>query len=121
MRGTQTAISPPQSSVSLVGREKPAGTRPAFPLSGTCRLPPREAHGQTLLGAEKSRPALKWLLVWLAGPWAQSHASTISPPASPSVYVCAKSLQLCPTLCDPKDCSLRGSSVLGVLQARTVE
>ena len=28
----------------------------------------------------------------------------------------AKSLQLCPTLCDPMDCSLPGSSVHGILQ-----
>ena len=33
----------------------------------------------------------------------------------------AKSLQLCPTLCDPVDCTLPGSSVHGILQARTVE
>ena len=32
--------------------------------------------------------------------------------------VCAKSLQLCPSLCNPKDCSLPGSSVHGILQAR---
>ena len=30
----------------------------------------------------------------------------------------AKSLQSCPTLCDPVDCSLPGSSVHGILQAR---
>ena len=29
-----------------------------------------------------------------------------------------KSLLLCPTLCDPMDCSLSGSSVHGILQAR---
>ena len=29
--------------------------------------------------------------------------------------------QLCPTLCDPKDCSLPGSSVHGILQARILE
>ena len=29
-----------------------------------------------------------------------------------------KSLQSCPTLCDPMDCSLPGSSVHGILQAR---
>ena len=29
-----------------------------------------------------------------------------------------KSLQSCPTLCDPMDCSLLGSSVHGILQAR---
>ena len=36
-----------------------------------------------------------------------------------SVY--AKSLQSCLTLCDPKDCSLPGSSVNGILQARILE
>ena len=30
----------------------------------------------------------------------------------------AKLLQSCPTLCDPMDCSLPVSSVLGILQAR---
>ena len=29
--------------------------------------------------------------------------------------------QLCPTLCDPMDCSLPGSSVRGILQARILE
>ena len=33
----------------------------------------------------------------------------------------AKSLQLCPTLCDPIDCSPQGSSIPGILQARTLE
>ena len=33
----------------------------------------------------------------------------------------AKSLQSCPTLCDPIDSSLPGSSVPGILQARTLE
>ena len=33
----------------------------------------------------------------------------------------AKSPQLCPTLCDPMDCSPPGSSVHGILQARILE
>ena len=33
----------------------------------------------------------------------------------------AKSLQSCPTLCDPTDRSLPGSPVPGILQARTLE
>ena len=33
----------------------------------------------------------------------------------------AKSLQSCPTLCDPVDCSPPGSPVPGILQARTLE
>ena len=35
--------------------------------------------------------------------------------------MCAKSLQLCLTLCDPMNCSPPGSSVHGILQARTLE
>ena len=33
----------------------------------------------------------------------------------------AKSLQSCPTLCDPRDSGLPGSSIPGILQARTLE
>jgi len=33
----------------------------------------------------------------------------------------AKSLQLCPTLCDPIDGSPQGSAVPGILKARTLE
>ena len=33
----------------------------------------------------------------------------------------AKSLQSCPTLCDPRDVSPLGSSVPGILQARILE
>ena len=33
----------------------------------------------------------------------------------------AKSLQLCPTLCDPIDCSSPGSPIPGIFQARTLE
>ena len=33
----------------------------------------------------------------------------------------AKSLQSCPTLCDPIDSSPPGSAVPGILQARTLE
>ena len=35
--------------------------------------------------------------------------------------MCAKLLQLCLTLCDPVDCTLPGSSVCGILQARILE
>ena len=38
-----------------------------------------------------------------------------------SIVLPAKSLQSCPTLCDPMDCSLPGFSVHGILQARTLE
>ena len=38
-----------------------------------------------------------------------------------SIYICAKSLQLCPTFCNPMDCSPPGSSVHGTFQARILE
>jgi len=46
------------------------------------------------------------------------------PPAKPidnAAAAAAKSLQSCPTLCDPIDGSPPGSSVPGILQARTLE
>ena len=44
--------------------------------------------------------------------------------SSSEVYIpaaAAKSLQLCPTLCDPIDDSPPGSPIPGILQARTME
>ena len=38
-----------------------------------------------------------------------------------AMCVHAKSLQPDPTVCDPMDCSLPGSSVHGILQARMLE
>ena len=47
------------------------------------------------------------------------------PPASPAVWggmgVRAKSLQSCPALCNPMDCSPPGSSVHGISQARLLQ
>ena len=40
---------------------------------------------------------------------------------SPVTVAAAKSLQLCPTLCDPIDGSPPGSPVPEILQARTLE
>ena len=41
--------------------------------------------------------------------------------AAAAAAAAAKSRQSCPTLCDPIDGSPPGSSVLGILQARTLE
>ena len=38
-----------------------------------------------------------------------------------NVHACATSLQSCPTLCNTMNCSLPGSAVHGILQARTLE
>ena len=48
------------------------------------------------------------------------HTDTQLIPKS-SAAAAAKSLQSCPTLCDPIDGSPPGSAVPGILQARTLE
>ena len=57
-------------------------------------------------------PRSKCLLI----SWLQSESAVILAAAA-----AAKSLQLCLTLCDPIDGSPPGSSVPGILQARTLE
>ena len=47
-----------------------------------------------------------------------TFSNSFSPHAATAA---AKSLQLCPTLCDPIDGSPPGSPVPGILQARTLE
>ena len=63
----------------------------------------------------KSLTSLSWL--WESPFWSE-----------PSVFFCKKGwhsqcsvAQLCPTLCNPMDCSPLGSSVHGILQARIME
>ena len=47
---------------------------------------------------------------------------TAEPPEKPgTAAAAAKSLQLCPTLCDPIDGSPPGSSLHGIFQARVLE
>ena len=60
--------------------------------------------------------------------WSEVEASAMSVPSSYSQVVSAaasaaasKSLQSCPTLCDPTDGSPPGSTFPGILQARTRE
>ena len=48
-------------------------------------------------------------------------ASNPTPRYAAAAAAAAKSLQSCPTLCDPIDSSLPGSPVPGILQARTLE
>ena len=55
-----------------------------------------------------------------------TESFSCSPEATTTLFIsyaaaAAKSLQLCPTLCDPTDGSPPGSPVPGILQARTLE
>ena len=51
----------------------------------------------------------------------QEYCSGVPLPSPKYRYAAAKSLQSCPTLCDPIDGSPPGSVVPGILQARTLE
>ena len=53
--------------------------------------------------------------------WVAIAFSVIFPAAAAAVAAAAKSLQSCPTLCDPIDGSPPGSPVPGILQARILE
>ena len=52
---------------------------------------------------------------------AQRDGQLMCKVAAAGAAAAAKSLQPCPTLCDPIDGSLPGSPVPGILQARTLE
>ena len=56
---------------------------------------------------------------WTARRFNQSILKEISPGCSLESE--SEVAQLCPTLCDPMDCSLSGSSVHGIFQARMLE
>ena len=76
------------------------------------------ASKMTFSKADGSFVAKKTVLLTIK--WALHHSTMLS---RACVCVCAraKSLQSCPTLCDPMDCSPPGSSVRGILQARILE
>ena len=88
-----------------------------FPYLGSIQV--------TVCGVAQSRTWLKQLCSS-----SSSRSSTPRPPEDmlvslfPTVFfvVCAWSVtKLCPTLCEPVDCSLPGSSVYGISQARILE
>ena len=95
-----------------------------------CSLPGSSVHG--ILQAR----ILEWVAIFFSSkvfsqPRDQTCKSCVSctaggffttkPPAAAAAAAAAKSLQSCPTLCDPRDGSPPGSSVPGILQARTLE
>ena len=95
-----------------------------------------------LLDVSAPSRGLQNILTLVLGEYAETHsfaleAQRLLEPATPSKLprdiqddllnvgrkycMCAKSLQSWPALCDPMDCSLPGSSVLGTLQAGILE
>ena len=65
------------------------------------------AAGEVVVPPPETEPTPPALAVWNLNPWTAAAA--------------ARSLQSCPTLCDPIDGSPPGSPVPGTLQARVLE
>ena len=59
------------------------------------------------------------LFVFICVTFVTSHWKNLR--SSSTATATAKSLQSCPTLCDPVDCSLLGSSIHGIFQTRILE
>ena len=79
-----------------------------------------------IVGVGKSRPSVNFTSDLIAPIWEGLGVLSIVWPGTNNRYsshtcLCAKRLQTCPTLCDPMDCVLPGSSVHGILQARILE
>ena len=71
--------------------------------------------------SRSSRPRNRTGVSCIAGGVFTSWANREAPPHSITAAAAAKSLRSCPTLCNPIDGSPPGSSVLGILKARTLE
>ena len=79
----------------------------------------------TLLACEMSAIVGSLNILWhclsLGLEWKLTFSSPVATAEFSKFASAAKSLQSCPTLCDPRDGSPPGSAVLGILQARTLE
>ena len=90
---------------------------PPLFLLGTAQDADRIAR---VLSSASWMSAIKgWKISKIRGVWGPD--TELLHPGFLFVCVHAKSLQSCPTLCDPMDCSLPGSSSHGILQARILE
>ena len=93
----------------------------SFPASGSFQMSQLFTSAVQSIGVSTSASVLPmniqdWFPLGLTG-WISLQSKGLSR----VVAAAAKSLQLCPTLCDPTDGSPPGSPVPGILQARTLE
>ena len=108
----------------------------ATAFSGSCGTGASKCGGFSCCGSRALERRLSSWGAWLSCPVARGtlqdqglnpgilHCRQIlllSEPPGGYAAAAAKSLQLCPTLCDPRDGSPPGSPVPGILQARTLE
>ena len=104
-------------------------------LPGSCRWKCGCSHRNCVLAHEDMSPTIGMEEQWVQtnpDPWWLGRRSSSYCPSPQTLiiliqsyvgFLCMhyKSLQLCLTLCNPMDCSPPGSSVHGILQARTLE
>ena len=86
----------------------------------TCRIPWTEEPGR-LQSIGSQRVGHDWSDLACSYFYIKYKGNCIKKQIKKIIYVYAKSLQSCPTLCDPIDGSPPGSPVPGILQARTLE
>ena len=103
--------------VSRAGNQARAGALRAAGIGGAGLRPPLQPSASVSLAWE-----MKGLRT-LMRHWAPSGLPCIPQTVfKDALMICCCSIsQSCLTLCDPVDCSLPGSSVHGILQARTLE
>ena len=93
---------------------------PHFPSGLSDHRPPSAAHVFLSCHCQDTEPNSR-----LPRLTPRSLGSTCLPPSESPGSACnagvSEAAQSCPTLCDPTDCSLPGSSVHGVIQARVLE
>ena len=92
----------------------------------TCSVMPSHLWPHELPHTRAPCPPISYEVFSPSCPLSQWYHRTISssaPIMRPPIKWKSESevAQLCPTLCNPEDCSLLGSSVHGILQARTLE
>ena len=102
----------PRSHVAFgAGQRVHSGGRMGEWKSHTLRL------GEEEVEAEKRTLCLPLMSPIMLG----VKAKVLTRPCSLPVLLLCSVAQSCPILCDPADCSPPGSSVYGILQARTLE
>ena len=74
-----------------------------------------DLHG-VMITDQMGEQTCGWMLAWIL-----DDTEEQSLPANALTSHCAQLLQSCPTHCSPMDCSLPGSSVHGIFQARILE
>ena len=126
----------PQRMLRLQGKEgrpafnphRPPGTR----ATTGDRAPAKMGQGQWHPSLGNGKHGVGWggvpprlaftasFLMRMRGPSSDPQPGLTDDTQGSLACVHAKSLQSCPTLCDPEDCSPPGPSVHGILQARTL-